>query len=241
MEIQDLRKQIDSIDDELVQLFVRRMTLCAGIAEQKALSGKPVIDAGREREILSRVTRSVPEDLGGYSRELFTTMFRLSRAYQTVRMSKPGRFSEEIAAALENSPKEFPKTATVACQGVEGAYSQQACDKIFSFADIMFFKSFDGVFNAVEKGLCKYGVLPIENSSHGSVDEVYDLMRNHSFHIVHSTKLRISHDLLAAPGTKLEDVREIVSHEQALGQCSKLIAELPNVRITVCENTAAAA
>ena len=105
----------------------------------------------------------------------------------------------------------------------------------------MYFKRFEGVFQAVESGLCKYGVLPIENSSYGSVTEVYDLMRKHQFFIVRGVRVKIDHRLLAKPGTRLEDVREILSHEQAIGQCSEFLKGLKDVKVTVCENTAMAA
>jgi chorismate mutase/prephenate dehydratase len=105
----------------------------------------------------------------------------------------------------------------------------------------MYFKRFEGVLQAVDSGLCRYGVLPIENSSYGSVTEVYDLMRKYRFSIVRSVRLKIDHRLLAKPGAKLEDIKEVISHEQAIGQCSEFLKTLKNVKITVCENTAAAA
>ena len=105
----------------------------------------------------------------------------------------------------------------------------------------MYFNSFEGVFNAVEKGLCQYGILPIENSSYGSVGAVYDLMQNYNFHIAKGIRLRISHNLMAKPGTTLSDVKEIFSHEQALGQCGDFLKELKDVKVTVVENTAIAA
>ena len=105
----------------------------------------------------------------------------------------------------------------------------------------MYFNSFEGVFTAVEKGLCQYGILPIENSSYGSVGTVYDLMQNYNFHIVKGIRLRISHNLMAKPGTKMSDIKEIVSHEQAIGQCGDFLKDLKDVKITICENTAIAA
>ena len=107
--------------------------------------------------------------------------------------------------------------------------------------NIMFCKRFEGVFQAIESGLCRYGVLPIENSAYGSVDEVYDLMRQHRFYIVRSIKVKVNHQLMALPGTKLSDIREVVSHSQAIGQCGRFLKTLPDVKITPCENTAAAA
>lgn len=134
----------------------------------------------------------------------------------------------------------FPERAVVACQGTEGAYSQFACDRMFKYPEIMYVNSFDSVFEAVGRGLCRYGILPLENSTAGSVTAVYELMQKHKFYIVGSIKLCISHSLLAAPGVRLDGVKEIFSHEQAINQCSKFLSELKDVKITVCANTAEA-
>ena len=97
------------------------------------------------------------------------------------------------------------------------------------------------MFAAVEQGLCEYGILPIENSTYGTVNEVYDLMKNYRFHIVRSIKLKVDHSLLVLPGTELSDIKEIFSHEQAIGQCSEFLKAHPEIKVTVCGNTAAAA
>jgi chorismate mutase/prephenate dehydratase len=130
----------------------------------------------------------------------------------------------------------------VACQGVEGAYSQIACEKIFKSPFIMYFKNFEGVFSAIEQGMCQYGILPIENSTAGSVNKVYDLMIRHNFSIVRTFRLKVDHNLLVNPGTKLSDIKEIYSHQQAISQCASFLATLgPDVKITRVENTAKAA
>ena len=129
----------------------------------------------------------------------------------------------------------------VACQGVEGAYSQLACEKLFQAPNILYFSNFEAVFSAIEKGLCQYGIIPLENSTAGSVNKVYDLMLQHEFYIVRSTRLKVDHSLLVRPGTKLEDIREVYSHEQAIGQCQEFLKTLPNAQIIRCENTAQAA
>jgi len=116
-----------------------------------------------------------------------------------------------------------------------------ACDKLFTTPNILYFKTFDAVFTAIEKGFCQYGVLPIENSTAGSVNQVYDLMMKHNFSVVRSVRVKIDHSLLAPEGVALTDIREIVSHEQAINQCGEFIKSLGNVKITVCENTAEAA
>ena len=106
---------------------------------------------------------------------------------------------------------------------------------------IMYFKNFDGVFNAIEQGLCQYGILPIENSTAGSVKKVYDLMIHHNFSIVKTFRMKVDHNLIANPGAKLSEIKEIYSHEQAINQCSDFLKELPGVQIIPVENTAVAA
>ena len=124
---------------------------------------------------------------------------------------------------------------------MEGAYSQIACEKLFQAPNILYFSNFEAVFSAIEKGLCQYGIIPLENSTAGSVNKVYDLMLQHEFSIVRSTRLKVDHSLLVRPGTKLSDIREVYSHEQAIGQCQEFLKTLPDVQIIRCENTAAAA
>lgn len=241
MEIKELRTEIDDLDSQITELFCKRMQLCGEVGSLKKTTGKQVLDSAREREILSRVGAQAGEELDMYARMLYSVLFDLSRSYQIAQTAPETDLTRRIESAMENTPKLFPKHGTIACQGVEGAYSQIACEKLFSAPDIMYFRSFESVFQAVEQGLCAFGILPIENSSNGSVTGVYNLMQQYNFYIVRSIRLRVEHNLLALPGVKLSDVKEIVSHEQALGQCSAFLNQHPNVKITVCENTAQAA
>ena len=241
MTIEELRQQINEIDSQLVKSFDERMKVALEIAKYKKENNKPVLDPAREREVINRQIGCVDESMAMYVKLLYNTIFDISRSYQQRYLTERTDLSNHIARAVENTPKVFPKQAVVACQGVEGAYSQQACDKLFAMPNIIYFKRFEGVLQAVESGLCQYGILPIENSSYGSVTEVYDLMRKHRFSIVRSVRLKIDHRLLAKPGVKMSDIREVVSHEQAVGQCSDFLKTLPNVKVTICENTAAAA
>ena len=240
MDLQSLRDEIDGIDGQLLDLFLKRMETAGKVAAYKKEHALTTLQQGREREILSRVTKAAG-DKAGYAKILFSTLMDLSRSYQNRLLKDRSALKEEIKAALESTPKLFPDRGTVACQGVEGAYSQIACDKLFAMPDIVYVRSFEGVFQAVEQGLCEYGVLPIENSSHGTVSEVYDLMRHYKFHILRSIKVQINHMLLANPGAKKETIREIFSHEQALGQCAAYLKQFPDAKITVVENTAVAA
>ena len=147
----------------------------------------------------------------------------------------------QVRACLENRDQLFPQTGLVACQGIEGGNSQAACDKMFPRGSIMYVKTFDAVVSAVEAGFCKFGVLPIENSSNGSVRAVYQLLQEHSLTIVRSTRLCIRHELLALPGVKQEEITEIYSHPQAIGQCSRFLDGLKGVKVIPCDNTAVAA
>lgn len=240
MELQDYRNQLDQIDDQLAALFKQRMETVKQVADYKKEHNTPVLAANRERDILYRVTGLCGEELQEYTKILYSTILELSRDYQEDRLSTgESKLCRDILAAAEQTG-EFPSRAVVACQGAEGAYSQIACDKMFPLPQILYFGSFDGVFRAVENGMCRYGILPIENSSAGSVTEVYDLMEKYNCKIVRSLKLKVEHCLLAKPGVKLKDVKEVVAHEQALNQCSDFLKS-NHVKITVFDNNARAA
>lgn len=240
LDLKKIREEINGIDDEIAELFEKRMVLARNVAEYKRKNDMAVYDRRREREIINRVSGEVSEELSSYSKILYATMFQLSRSYQFKQLMPTSDFVLNMQKAVEQTPMLFPQTARVACQGVEGAYSQSACDRLFNSAEIHYFKTWEDVCNSVEKGECKYGVLPLENSTAGTVNAVYDLLGKYKFYIVRSIKLKIYHSLLAKRGTKLEDIKEIVSHEQAIQQCSKFINSL-NVKVTVYDNTAAAA
>ncbi len=241
MDIQDLRLQIDGIDDQLVKLFAQRMDISQKIGAYKKENNLPIFDPGRERAKLQDVAGKAGEDMAQYTRVLYAMLFELSRSYQSRTTTHMTQLNHDISASIDNTPKLFPQAPMVACQGVEGAYSQIACEKMFKAPFIMYFKNFEGVFNAIEPGMCQYGILPIENSTAGSVKKVYDLMIHHNFSIVRSFRLKIDHNLLANPGTKMENIREIYSHEQAINQCSGFLKGLPNAKIIPVENTAVAA
>lgn len=237
MELKEYRAQIDAVDDEIVRLFQERMDIAANIAAFKKENGLPILQTAREREKLADVTGKAREDMQSYLRVLYSLLFELSRTYQEKGTRTP--LYEKIESAIENTPRLFPRSATVACQGVEGAYSQLACEKLFVTPSIQYFRNFEGVFSAIEAGFCRYGILPIENSTAGSVNRVYDLMIEHNFSIVRSTRLKIDHCLLAKPDHA--QIKEIFSHEQAINQCADFLKSLGNVKITCCENTAVAA
>ena len=241
MNLEDYRARMDEIDGELIRLFAQRMETAAEIAAYKKENGLGVLDASRERKKLEGVAAALPEGLREYGVSLFSLLFELSRSSQNRIMGKGSELTRQIEQAIQNTPPLFPPSAMVACQGVEGAYSQLACDKLFKMSSVFYFSNFEAVFTAIEKGLCRYGVIPLENSTAGSVNMVYDLMMRHNFRIVRSLRLKVDHNLMALPGTRMEDIQEVYSHEQAIGQCGRFLQTLPGARIVRCENTAVAA
>ena len=236
-----LRDQIDGIDQKLVELFKQRMAVSREVAAYKQEHGLPTLDAGRERALLAKVGSLAGEDLADYTESVFRSIMAASRSYQKQCEGSGSPVYEGIRTALSTTPDLFPQRATVACQGIEGAYSQIACDSIFKSPTILYFDTFDHVFKAVESGMCQYGILPIENSTAGSVNATYDLMTRHNFSIVRSARLKVSHNLLAKAGTGLADIKEVFSHEQAINQCSAFLSGLKGVKVTVVPNTAVAA
>ena len=241
MDISELRSQIDAIDDQLVQLFAQRMDVAAQIADYKKEQNMPIFVPAREREKLMDVAEKAGPEMANYTRVLYSILFELSRSYQSKRNNTLSSLYSQITQAIENTPKLFPQAPMVACQGVEGAYSQIACEKMFKSPFIMYFKNFEGIFTAIEKGLCQYGILPIENSTAGSVKKVYDLMIRHNFSIVRSFRLKIDHNLLAAPGATVDSIKEVYSHEQAINQCSEFLCGMKGIKVIPVENTAVAA
>ena len=184
MDLTEIRKDIDKIDDQLVRLFCERMDLSAKVADYKKANNMPILVPARERAILQSVAEKAGPEMANYTRVLYSMLFELSRSYQSKRNGEPSPLYGEITNAIDHTTKLFPQNPMVACQGVEGAYSQIACEKIFRNPMILYFKNFEGVFTAIEQGLCQYGILPIENSTAGSVNKVYDLMIRHNFSIV---------------------------------------------------------
>ena len=242
MELQELRSKIDEIDAQLTKLFEARMDVAAEIGAWKRENHMPVLDTARERDKLNAIAAESREDMQTYTQMLYSMIFELSRSHQSDLTRSQSSLRKEVEQAIEGTDRLFPTSPIIACQGTEGAYSQIAGTRMFKSPKIMYFKSFDSVFSAIESGFCQYGILPIENSSAGSVKKVYDLMLRHKFYVVRSCRLKIDHNLLAAPGVKKEDIREIFSHQQALDQCAGYLEQFgPDVKITRCENTAMAA
>ncbi|MDR2941103.1 MAG: chorismate mutase [Treponema sp.] len=240
MDLQELRKQIDEIDDSLVRLFQQRMDVSAEIARYKKENNLPVHDPAREREKLYDLSFKTNPGRESYITALYYLLFELSRADQERILNQSCELTEQIQKSIRDTEWMFPSRTVIACQGTEGSYSQQAAEKLFDLPSIMYCNTFEGVFSAINSGLCQYGLLPLENSTAGSINQVYDLMMRYPYSIVRSVRLKIDHSLLAKKGAKISDIKEIFSHEQAIAQCAGYLKTL-NCKVTACENTAIAA
>ena len=236
----DIRKDIDKIDDEIAELYVKRMALCKEIGIKKAEKGSAVNVSEREKAIVNRITADKDDEMKRYIKNLYDTVFFQSKNYQGKFVKAKSATVDLLRKIRSEKKQDFPVSANVACQGVSGAYSGVAADKLFDINDVTYFKTFEGVFSAVDKGLCEYGVLPIENSNAGSVSQVYDLMKKYKFYIVKSVRVQISHALCVKKGVNLSQVKTVYSHEQALMQCAEHLKNL-GVKTIPVENTAVAA
>ncbi len=238
--IEQLRQRIDAIDDDISNLYIERIKCAEDIGKIKAESNQNVNVPDREKQIINRITQKADDQVKIYLKQLYENIFFQSKAYQSKFSSANSKIAKQIRECTENQAKDLPVSATVACQGINGAYSGIAAERLFQISDITYFKNFDAVFTAVDKGLCEYGVLPIENSTAGSVSQVYDLMKKHNFYIVKSIKLQVRHVLAAKTDIDLKQIKTVYSHEQALVQCADYLKKL-GVETVAMENTAVAA
>lgn len=238
MDLLELRNEIDKLDDELIPLLLKRMDISRQVAEYKVQNGIPVLNEQRELEILEDVASKCGEQ-GEVIKTVFSAIMDASRALQ----HKIIGGGEELRNLISNAKSEKNLTANgepIACQGVQGAYSGEAAKALFPDSPIDFHKQFEDVFEAVNQNKARFGIIPVENSTAGSVHESYDLIMKYKFFIVGAYDLRVDHCLCAKPGVKFEDIENVYSHTQALSQCNIFLKNFDFTGITF-SNTAAAA
>lgn len=241
MDLPELRKQLDTVDTELLELFLKRMSLIDMVADAKKRDpSRPLYDPAREREILMRIRENAGSKYGDSAHQLFRMILELSRARQAAQLIPATSVAARVAAMCANEQNVFPQTGRIAVSGVEGSHAGAAADRMFPKGDIIFMEGFPAVVQAVQAGLCQFGILPVENSIHGSVRQVYDLLREPDICIVRSARQLIRHVLLTQKEAKLSDIKTIYTHEQAAGQCSRFIQKL-GVDVVPCVSTAHAA
>lgn len=221
MKLNDIRNEIDRIDNQIIELFTKRMNCSKKVAEYKLENRLPVCNPERENDILDSVEAKAGE-YGPSARQLYATIMELSRALQHNMLDSGESLRNRILCAEKHIPFD-DDSLKIACFGVPGTYANRASNKIFHNSTPDFYPTFQEVFSAIQSGEADFGVVPIENSSAGSVSDVYDLMLKYRFYIAASTEISVNHCLAALPGTKLESIKAVYSHPQALSQCSDYI------------------
>lgn len=239
MDLNGLRKEIDDIDSAIVNLFEKRMDVTRNIAEFKIANGKKVFDRTRELEKISLVQSQTHTDFNrqGIS-ELFAQIMSMSRRLQYQLMTEKG-----ILGRLPFIPVEHLESARtrVVFQGAEGSYSQAAMEQYFGTAvDSFHVDTFRDAMESLEEGRCDFAILPIENSTSGSINEVYDLLVEYEHYIVGQQIIKIEQCLMALPGTRVEDIRTVYSHPQSLLQSAKYLSQHSWQQISMQNNAFAA-
>lgn len=238
MDLLDLRKEIDNIDEQLIPLLLKRMRISEQVAKYKVERGIPVLNAEREQQILDNVAQKCGTQ-GDTIKTVFSATMDASRALQHKIIGGGKELRETITNAMTTG-KLSANGEPVACQGVDGAYSGVTAKQLFPDSPVRFYKQFEDVFESVNKGEAKFGVIPVENSTAGSVHESYDLIMKYRFYVVGAYDLKIEHCLCAKEGTRYEDINDVYSHPQALSQCNNFLNNFDFTGVNF-SNTAAAA
>ena len=242
-ELQDLRREIDAIDRELVELFRRRMDVTARVGAYKRSRGVPVLDQERERQVLQNKGELAGEALRPAVITLYQTIMALSRRQQRDLMGQgadnPGVLRWREAQLNARSPVAAPR---VVYQGEPGAYSEQAALDLFGpGADTAGLEQFEDCFLALREGRADYAVLPIENSSTGAIRQIYDLLTQYECYVVGETAVKVEHCLMALPGATLDSITHVYSHEQGLFQCERYLNAHPGWKQVPQADTAGSA
>lgn len=237
MTLEEVRRRIDEIDRQLIPLLCQRMDCSRKVAKIKRRENLPIFDGKREEKILDRVSCDAGE-YGNAARALYTAILQASRALQHGDLNSGKELRQQIQSA--SFPFKRPKDFVLACPGVAGSFSHEAALRLFPGSQPVFYPVFEDVFAAIDRDEAQFGVIPVENSSAGSVTDVYDLLLRYRFSVVGAAHLPVRHFLCACQNASLSTVRQVYSHPQALSQCTDKLKEYRLEPIKY-SNTAAAA
>lgn len=234
MDLNELRLEIDKIDDELVRLFVQRMGVSARIADYKKENDLPIFVPAREQDKLLDVAAKAGPEMANYTRALYAMLFELSRGYQSQRNATRTPFFRRVTEAIESTPKLLPKDTTVACPGNRDDIAEMLCGKLFADSPILQFKNTEGILSAVSSGMCHYGILPAD----GSRKHIYDLLTEQGLFVVRRFRLHdgtqylcVSKELEIYPGADRCSIRMALSNRP--GALYKVLARLCTLGINV--------
>ncbi len=240
MDLLELRGKLDGIDEQIVKLYEERMEICSQVADYKIKTGKKVLDREREEEKLRKVCALTHNELNAHGvQELFEQIMSSSRKLQYSKLAKQGTGGKLPFIGVDKLDTE---SARVVFQGAEGAYSQMAMLQYFG-SDVNSFHvdTFRDAMGAIEEGSADYAVLPIENSTAGIVNEIYDLLVEYENYIVGEQIIKIEHCLMGLPGTDMTQIKTVYSHPQSLMQSARYLNAHDNWRQISMQNNAFAA
>lgn len=238
--LEELREKLDEIDDQIAELYEKRMEVCGAVGEYKVNAGRKVFDRQREKDKLADVASKVSGDFNKKGiQELYQQLMSMSRKLQYQQLVEAGALGRLPFIRIDDLDK---KNARVVFQGTEGAYSQAAMQQFFG-EDVNNFhvRTFRDAMEAIEEGSADYAVLPIENSTAGPVIEMYDLLDEFENYIVAETILPIVHTLSGLPGAKLSDIKKVYSKAEALMQTTRFLDDHSDWQRISVVNTAIAA
>ena len=240
MDLLELRNQLDDIDQKIVKLYEERMEICSRVADYKIKTGKKVFDKTREEEKLRKVKSLTHNEFNAYGvQELFEQIMSMSRKLQYNKLAEVGSVGRLPFIKVDKLDVE---KARVVFQGAEGAYSQMAMMKYFGEqVNCFHVDTFRDAMCAIEEGSADFAVLPIENSTAGIVNEIYDLLVEFENYIVGEQIIKIEHCLMGLPGTDFEQIRTVYSHPQSLMQSARYLNEHDTWRQISMQNNAFAA
>ena len=235
-ELEILRQRIDETDRRLLETLAARLVHVAEVGRLKAKGGPFLRDLDREARLLARVE--------SISRELGLDPFRATEIFREV-IAMSVKVQEETLLDRRVKERALGNAHRVSFQGAEGAYSHLAARKYFGdregAMEFRGFPTFSRALREAESGAAGYAFLPIENTTAGSINETYDLLRHTELKIVGEEILEVRHCLLGLPGSSLLGITRVVSHPQALAQCARFLAELQGVTAVPFVDTAEAA
>ena len=249
-DLEELREEIDSIDKQMVALFEKRIEAVLNVAKYKMKNSMPILNAEREKQVIEKnIANLNNKKFSSATEDFFKAVMSISRNLEAHKMFDSNeekkessldkldyKLKEDIRIEAENSK------INVGFQGVSGSFSEEALFNYFgSEINTCSFNQFEEVFKALKEGKIKYGILPVENSSTGSISEVYDLLRKYGLYIVGEKCIKISQHLVGIKGTKLEDIEEVYSHPQAFQQSSIFFKDYPQWKLIPYYNTAISA
>ena len=238
--LDELRNEIDVLDRTLRDTLTSRMQVSQGVAQNKMQTGLPIYRPEREADICKKFSENISDpNVRTYATAAYRALLRTSREYQYYyQMTHDVECT--ISSQLRNASKAAPDIETVCFQGIDGSWSSLAAQQMYPNAKRTCVPTFAGVFDAISDATAQAGILPLDNSTAGTVNDVYDLLIKNDYYIVKATPIHIHNCLMALPGAAIESIRTVHSHPQALSQCAEHVKAIGAIPVPET-NTAVAA